>query len=525
MGAADGFAGLYARGYAGLLLTAYALLADDDGSDGGGDPAEAEAVTRDAFAIARQRRAALEAADDQEEWVRAVVVRLARRRLWWRAVRRGRVPVAPGRAAALRLHRLAGLPAETIASIVDTPVATVESWLAGAGDASWVSVRQPAVTRVFDRVRQRAARRRMLAAAAAAVLVLAVVVPLMRVAPEPLPAAAPVPETPPPSGMSADMIYGVTFADALRGYALHADCDSGDCRMDLLSTRDGERWSRTPVPKGGAPRQAMGGLSVLGPDELVVDWAPPETPERRHRVHSTDGGRTWERVSTAVRGTVALIPEGARLEYSCLRLPPWCEQSRVSVLRPGSGESAWLTGPPRLENPQPGNVRAGGKYWWVVGRAPGSRAWTLALSRDSHTWTTARVAWPAGASAEWWSVIEGAGTLYASATGSLNGGDYGLLGIFRSDDGGRSWTRTRGPLRQSLVGDLVAGADGTLTANTQNGTMLVSRDGGRTFGEGEARYSGWAYWTGRGYVSGDESGHAIRYSTDGVRWRELDLNR
>src|SRR6185503_17691280 len=107
---------------------------------------------------------------------RALAVRLARRRLRWRSL--------PADAQTVRrLHVLAGLSVADIVSVVDIPEETVAAHLADAGPVSWASVRQPPVTRVLGRARQRLTRRRTLAAAAVAVLVVGVVVPLLRVTP------------------------------------------------------------------------------------------------------------------------------------------------------------------------------------------------------------------------------------------------------------------------------------------------------------------------------------------------------
>ncbi|MGH3759447.1 WD40/YVTN/BNR-like repeat-containing protein [Actinophytocola sp.] len=524
MSTADWFVEFYGRNHRELLLTAHALLED---------AAAAEEVTREAFALAHERRARLERAESPQEWVRTVVVRLARRRLRWRASRtmldhlRRREPSAGrDRATVRRLHDLAGLSADTIASIVDIPVATVEAHLADAGPVSWASVRQPSVTRVLERSRQRGTRRRMLAGAAVAVLVLAVAVPLLRVEEDPTRSAPVLPSTPtgPAPLESNDMIYGVVFADARHGYAMHATtCEQETCAMELLATDDGEHWSSRSVPRAGAPPKAVGVVTALGPDEVAVDWLMREDTQPVARVHSTDGGRTWERVSAAVRGSVREIPPGATLRPRCLRPVQRCRGSQVVVVRPGTGESAWLAGLPRLLSPFPGDVPAGGEYWWVAGLDPGTRRPVVALSRDGRTWTTARLPWRGETEDQMWSVVANGDTLYAAVRGEQGDSEYGLLAIFRSTDGGRSWTRTGGRMPDTSAGQLVAAADGTLVVTTGSGATLVSRDGGRTFTRSDQRLDGYVYWTRAGYVTSVIPGGPILFSADGVHWRELAL--
>jgi hypothetical protein len=512
----DWFERLYAESYRGLMLTAYALLGDLD---------EAEAVTRDAFARARPGVDA--------EQVREVVVALARRRLRWRAVldlvrRRPRADHDP----VVVLRQLAGLPVGTIASIVDLPEAEVGSRLAAAGPgeagASWASTRQPNVARVRVRARQRAVRRRMLATAAVAARVVGVAVPVLRAGnpPGPAPRAAAPSSTPPPSlpMVSGTTVYGVTFADLGHGYAMRATCGRYDCTLDVLSTVDREHWTARQVPKADTPPGTMGALSVLGPDEFTVDLFPPNQPGAVRRVYSGDGGRTWERTPTEPGGEVTEIPPGAALGSHCVGDRAGCRSTEVVVVLPGSGRSARLAGTPRLERAYAGQVPLASGQWWMSGLNPDTHRPQLAVSEnDGRTWTVAAppIA-PAGVDAVW-SVVASGRRLYASAGGNLSTGDYGILAIFRSDDGGRTWRRTGRSLPHLVTGDLVAAVDGSLLVSTVNGTALVSRNGGATFTPEKARFRGVASWTRYGYVTWTEPGIGIAFSSDGVHWHDLHL--
>ena len=516
----DWFGPLYGRAYRGALLTALALL---------GDMAAAEHVARDSFVLAHRRRRRFAGSTDPEEQLRALVVRLARRRLRWRAVA-GQIPRRPSttpseRATVLALHDPAGLTPATIASIMDIPVATVESYLTGAAPVSWASVRQPVVTRVLARVQLRATRVRMLAGAAVAVLVAGAVVPLLRVEPPTQADAGPVTTLPPEPPVVRPMsgVSDMMFTDERHGYALRVDCGQFDCDLDLVSTADGEHWTAREVARAGTPPRSTGRLHVLGPGEVAVDWSPIDAPYRVGRVYSDDSGRTWTRVPAGLHGTVRAIPPGATLETTCASSGPTCE---VTVVLPGSGRSARLATAPPLYRPTAGSVPAAGGRWWVVGRDPRTRGWALAVSADDgRTWTVSRLSWRGKADGQGWTVVAAGEALIATATGDLAGGTYGPMAIFRSDDGGRSWTRTSGEVPTGLAGIPVVASDGTLLVNTEDGRGLMSSDDGRTFTEVRPRYRGVAYWARFGYVAESSPDGPVQYSTDGLHWREIRLER
>lgn len=512
-----GFTRLYTENYRGLLLTAHALLQD---------AAAAAEVTRDAFAIAYRGRR-------EVDWIRARLVRLVRRRLRWRPPRRGRA-VEFGPDAMVRLHRMAGLSPAAIASIVDRPVAAVESALADAGPVRWTSVRQPVVSRVLARSARQVSRRRRLAGAAVAALAVGVVVPMLRVED---PAPVRVAEPPPsrlPGLPPAGHVVGVDFADDRHGFALRVGCGGQGCYTDLLSTADGQHWTARRVREPEwADTSRSGDLFVLGPHEVVVDWGAPDDPGGVRRVHSVDDGRTWTEVSAVPRRTVQEIPKGARLELTCLASRPECHGASVSMVLPGTGESALLTTAPRLRYPAPGRARLVGGQWWLVGLHPSKSRWMVAVSEDDgRTWTvSALAAQRLDAEFENWTVVANGADLYASLVGPLDrrrdSGLYGVLSIYHSVDGGRSWRRTGGPvsLGHVPVGSLVATADGALLVNDGRRKTLLSRDDGHTFTEYERRFAGHAHWAGGGYVTVPELDEPIEFSADGVHWHDLGLRQ
>lgn len=512
---ADWFGRLYAEGYRGLLLTAYAMLEDQTG---------AAAVTRDALAVAYERRVRLGQEEHPLEWVRAEVVRRARR---WR--QRRALPHRPAvdrDGEAVRLHRLAGLPPEVIASIVDLPVDAVAALVAEAGPVSWASVRQPVVAAVLVRSAQRTTRKRMLAVAAVAVVLLAVAVPLLRVGSGPPPAAATPPPsttwTPPPRQLEK-FVYDVKFADDRHAYALRASCAGPDCDLELLASVDGGRWSSHPVRKPPVNGASIGQLIALGPEEVAVDWWGPSATEA-YRMHTADSGRTWDIVPAEPRGSVPEIPAGAALEPACVDRTGACDEETLQAVVPGSAQTVLLPSGPRLRQAFPGPVPLEGGRWWVVGIVPGTLRWAIGVSDDNgRTWTVSAPAPARKNINDSWSVTAYGDDLYACATGEVSNGEYAMIAIFHSGDGGRSWQRTNARPPAGTGSSLVAAADGTVRTSTELGGTLVSHDHGRTFTETDKRFTGYVYWSGIGYVTAPNPGQPIMFSPDGLRWHDLEL--
>ena len=374
----------------------------------------------------------------------------------------------------------------------------------------------------------------------AAVLVVSTAVPLLRVQMEPdLPDVA----TPPPNESTlpkGPFLSGVDFYDADHGYAIRSTCRSGNyrkCADELLVTEDGEHWeSRRLARPEDAPSWSRGYVVALGPDELAVTWGLSAVDEsvRLHRIHSTDAGRTWERVDvpSAVTATVPAIPDDAELVTTCAELIGGghrCAERGFAVLLPGSGETALLANQPKLTAMVAGTEQTADGQWWVAGRDPKTNRWGLSISDDDgRTWRTTVLSFRESTDLYGWSVVSANGVLYASAIGALPNTSNGLLAIFRSTDGGRTWERTWQPrddkAPRRVFPALVAAADGTLTINTPDGKAYASHDGGRTFAETAQRYADYAYWTRIGYLArGTEGGPTIEMSADGIDWRKVRI--
>jgi hypothetical protein len=392
----------------------------------------------------------------------------------------------------------------------------------------------PGLDQVVARHKQRAVRRRMQIGAVVAVLAVSIAVPVLREQMVPDPARpATTPDTPRSSFVSA-----VDFADPEHGYAVRTTCQSRvSCADQLLTTGDGAHWRTRSLPRpDSAPSWARGHLQVLGRDELTVDWPMSAALEDTlvHRVHSTDGGASWETVPMpgVVHAAVGSIPDGATLSASCARLVVGgqrCAERGFAVTLPGSGRSALLASRPPLTAMVAGAVPTEDGSWWVAGRDQKTDRWGLAVSRDDgRTWTTAVLALREPVDQGGWSVNSHGDTLYATAIGALPDTSKGLLAIFRSTDGGRGWQQTWRPAGDEqprrVFASTVVGADGTLTICTPDNTMYVSRDGGATFTATKARYGGYAVRSRIGYLAAAASpAEGIVASADGVHWRELDV--
>ena len=396
----------------------------------------------------------------------------------------------------------------------------------------------PGFEQVVARHKQRVVRRRMQIGAAVAVLVVTLAIPLLRdqMVADPTPPASP----PPNHGVmpKGPFLSDVDFFDADHGYVLRAACRNGDplkCSEELLATSDGSHWAKRSLAKpSSVPSYARGSLKALGPEEVVIDWDQGQG-DQLHRIHSTDGGRTWQSVDVPdlVTDTVPAIPENASLIWACAQLAgggTTCSERGFAVLLPGSGRSALLANRPHLSAMMAGAVPTLDGRWWVAGRDPKTNYWSLAISDDDgRSWTTTKLGFRESVDGFGWSVASSGGTLYASAIGALPNTSNGLAAIFRSTDGGRSWQQTWQPADDKqprrVYGGLVAGEDGALMVNTPEGKSYTSSDGGRTFHLMKRKFGDYAFRVRAGFVAGaDDSSRELQLSPDGTDWRRITID-
>lgn len=127
----------------------------------------------------------------------------------------------------------------------------------------------------------------------------------------------------------------------------------------------------------------------------------------------------------------------------------------------------------------------------------------LVESRDSgNSWTTL--------------ALSGESDFHAlDAVGTTVYGYDGTLKV--STDGGRSWeTRNAPPAADIAVNP---NDPGTVAATTDAG-VVVSRDGGRTFGAAQGPVLVFVAWSAQGTIYGLAPDSTLHTSTDGVRWTQ-----
>lgn len=396
----------------------------------------------------------------------------------------------------------------------------LDTELTALGEHMRESITPPDLEAVADRARERTVRRRTQLAAIAAVFVVTAAVPLLR--------AVPGGDTPasdhPTSGVTST--YSVEFADADHGFAVDRQCErpGGTCR--LLSTSDGgQHWSTHALPPA-SDDAAIVGLIALGADRVALDRLAPGIGNER--IYSDDGGRTWQTVPLQDNPEpVDAIPEGGVLNIGCAGGPGQVSCSELIVTMPGNGQTRVLAHQPGIVGQVLGPVPTADGTWWVAGDDPVSGATVLSVSTDDgRTWRSTLMDVPDGRTPNTWAVVEGGGVLYAAVSGTTER-TFDLVGIFRSDDGGASWTRTHRPSEELTVpgflGTPVIRADGLLLVDGGQGTY-ESDSSGETFAPAHDELTGYVRWTRAGYLCDlPSSGNGFAVSTDGVEWRPFTV--
>ncbi|GAB3449595.1 sialidase family protein [Actinophytocola sediminis] len=407
----------------------------------------------------------------------------------------------------------------------------VDDRFAGLRESMYNAVPLPDPGTVAQRYRRRRTRRQLQAGAVVAVLMISALVTQLPLRDSGLSFGSPPGTTP---GGPEQFVTDVQFAADGSGYALRthfSDAEGYDRPFahTLLAATDQENWTEVgpvPIPERGDVALA-GDLVVLGPNELVVDFVNigRRTSSRSARVHSGDGGRTWQEVPmpAVVTDTVPAIPEGAQLRSACAIEPvnrPRCETPTFTVVQPGTGASAVLAAAPPLVTPMPGVIPTAAGHWWALGQVPGTSAWAISVSTDDgRTWTTSELDIDVPNARA--SVVSQGGSLYASIVNhTMDGVENGLRAILRSDDDGRTWQRTweaAEEQRIELTSELVAAEDGTLKVHASPDRYTVTDDGRTLTRDGQPSVEV-IHWTRAGYVATKKSSYLL--STDGISWRD-----
>jgi BNR/Asp-box repeat len=333
------------------------------------------------------------------------------------------------------------------------------------------------------------------------------------------------------------VVRDIDFADDRNGYAIRYTCTNTpiSCTRDLLSTEDGEHWVLRSLPSGVRLGTGSGRLRVLGPRQLAIaDLSVPG----QERWYSADAGQTWQQVPGTPEDTVEAIPAGGLLDFVCHRgTSRWinCVKTSLVVTLPESGRLATLANQPGLELMHADRLSAAADgSWWVPGLLPATGRWAVAVSRDAgRTWSVVPLPGSQGPPLVGLRVTVAREAVYAVGVGRLPGsGDSedGLISIFRSTDGGRTWQQTwravEGKEPRSIAGVAMAGASGRLIVHTTTGGAYVSGDGGASFAPaGIAGTADPVRWSRAGYLAYPTTPPSPRFriSRDGVTWTVITV--
>lgn len=373
-------------------------------------------------------------------------------------------------------------------------------------------------------------------------LAIAVTIPLVSMLMREDPPAIEREYRPPPTQivtlLTGGIVNDMDFADRRHGFALGGRCLwywQPDCHTTLLITQDGVSWAARAIR--AEPRVNLDGpVLALGSCRVAIG------SRTAVRLFSADCGRTWRSVPLQPSGTIDALPAGAMLESPCYRQPEpvpvaGCLERRLLVTLPATGRRAWLAAPVPLERPRADRIPAADGGWWVSGRDPATSRLALAVSRDDgRSWSLGRLPTPWGEpfreepSLFRLSVTAHGRDVYATAVGQFRQRDLGLLGIFRSADGGANWRQTwqvnDGAQPRDIGGVAVAGRAGLVVVVTANGQRRYhSTDGAVTFERVVLKEPvAWPRWTRAGYLA--RSGeHPQRWylSRTGAHWVRLAL--
>ncbi|WP_163505988.1 hypothetical protein [Fodinicola acaciae] len=307
--------------------------------------------------------------------------------------------------------------------------------------------------------------RRKLGIAAAAVVALAVVIAgfVMAVRPAAVVADTAVPvhgsvvtkQIQPPARSYPCMFFPVTDKLVFHLFFLGGPCDVDDDGLHYAVTADGGRtWRYYQAP---GQRGSCVGIRPLGPhDALMCDYV------------THDDGRSWSRRPGAA--TVDAVPPG------WLVWPSIGDNAVLTAINPHTGQEAQLAGRGGIgmvTDDQAPILAPDGSLWLVERTTPNGG--TARISPDrGRSWRPVLLPAPFQRTPVESLITTDGYVGYAMTRDGLTG-----LAIFRSSDGGRSWTTVRRHVTDSLS-DLLPGPGGSVVSNA-NGRPVISTDGCRTF--------------------------------------------
>jgi photosystem II stability/assembly factor-like uncharacterized protein len=400
----------------------------------------------------------------------------------------------------------------------------LDTALEGLRDELTAAIPLPDVEHVTGRART---RRRLQVGAIATVIMVAAAVPTLRALP-----GSPV-ATPPVQPRTG---YVMDFADPDHGFAIGRRCEKTreGCSFSFYRTTDGGRdWQTMTLPAPLSPDTGYfsADMYVVGPYEVAINRLSGTPDDWVDRIHTTDGGRSWQEVKPPwVGGTTAPLGPRSLLGGTCIQISAAGMCAGLGMIEPGTAMSTGIpTQLPLGSLSQNGPVATKDGRWWAVSRNDATGRWTMSVSADGgRSWSTSDLNLNDTLGSGGWAVVERNGVMYATASSGS-----GLLGVWRSTDDGQSWTRTwTAGGRQwipDLVGTPITASDGSLILS-DGVTTYVSTDQGRTFEQTGEKVAGTVRWTRAGYLRSDgnvyatsSDGNNFALSTDGLHWRAFTV--
>lgn len=308
------------------------------------------------------------------------------------------------------------------------------------------------------------------------------------------------PATPAPAAPAPPLLTAVTFTSPRHGYGLFTGERGSRCEAAVGTTSDGGRRFTRPARVatwscGGYPFSATLAAGARGD----VFWFGPAL------FTSQDGGRVWHRARPG--GAVLALAAAGRSAWAlvarCHGRGQRLTQCPVRLIVSGDGGRTWRAARHQLPGAtvpgfgrQPDGtaelVRAGPAAYVLTspepsGRPAGARIW---VTRDGGAaWSRHPV--PCGLPGLSAALaVTPAGTIFVACAGEAGAGAQ-AKSLAWSADGGRTWTLRR-PCRQGLalgcpplnlgyLGQIAAPAGRTVFLAGPRSSLLVTRDGGRTW--------------------------------------------
>jgi photosystem II stability/assembly factor-like uncharacterized protein len=268
------------------------------------------------------------------------------------------------------------------------------------------------------------------------------------------------------------------------------------------TTDGGMNW--TPVTDGQIGTGSVGALAVAESDPNTIYAGMGEACIRGNASHgdgvykSTDGGRTWKHMGLAETqhiGRVIVHPRNADVVYVAALGHQFGPNDQRGVFRSTDGGKTWkqiLTRGPKagavdlsMDPNNPNVIYAGfwevyRKPWSLESGGPGSGLWKSTDGGDNWTDLSRNDGMPKGILGRVGVSVSGANSDRVWAIVEAEEG-----GVFRSDNGGRTWTRTNSDrnLRQRAwyYTHVEADPKNVDRVYVQNTSLYRSNDGGRTF--------------------------------------------